>query len=112
MTREETVKVIRLISACYPSFKPDDLSYTIDVWCMMLSNVDCAAVVLAVQRYVKRTPSKFAPSIGEILDNIKEMQAEREISEIEKTIMAITMEKRNELTKTNEVQVINGQMHN
>ena len=37
MTREETVKIIRIMVDSYPNYKPNNISETVDVWHMMLS---------------------------------------------------------------------------
>jgi len=37
MTRDECKKLIMIMSATYPNYKPADISMTIDVWTEMLN---------------------------------------------------------------------------
>ena len=48
MTREETVKIIRIMVDSYPNYKPNDISETVDVWLMMLSDYDYNLVAMAL----------------------------------------------------------------
>ena len=36
MTRDEAKRIIQIMVATYPNYKPNDLSDTVDVWHMML----------------------------------------------------------------------------
>ncbi len=75
MTREETVTIIRAIKASYPTFKPDDLSETVNVWHMMLEDQDYRAVTMALKSYIRTNNSGFAPSIGQLMEYINNMTA-------------------------------------
>ena len=55
MTREETVKIIRIMVDSYPNYKPNDISETVDVWQMMLGGIQlstsfCCAESLHIVR--------------------------------------------------------------
>lgn len=67
MTREETVEIIHIICDCYPNFKPEDLSRTIDAWQVMLEEYSCEQVAAALKAYITSNTSGFAPSVGEIV---------------------------------------------
>lgn len=71
MTREETVKIIRIMSDCYPNYKPNNLSETVDVWQMMLDEYSYNQVSIALKAYVTSDTSGFAPSVGEIVAKIQ-----------------------------------------
>ena len=53
MTREETVKIIRIICGSFPNFKPSDLSETVDIWNMMLDEYTYNQIAGALKSYTK-----------------------------------------------------------
>lgn len=79
MTREETVKIIRIMSDCYPNYKPNNLSETVDVWQMMLDEYSCNQVSIALKAYVTSDTSGFAPSVGEIVAKIQLVSQPQEL---------------------------------
>lgn len=79
MTREETVEIIHIICDCYPNFKPEDLSRTIDAWQVMLEEYSCEQVAVALKAYVASDTSGFAPSVGEIVAKIKLVSQPQEL---------------------------------
>lgn len=79
MTREETVKIIRIMSDCYPNYKPNNLSETVDVWQMMLDEYSYNQVSIALKAYVTSDTSGFAPSVGEIVAKIKLVSQPQEL---------------------------------
>lgn len=79
MTREETVKIIRIMCDCYPNYKPNNLSETVDVWQMMLDEYSYNQVSIALKAYVTSDTSGFAPSVGEIVAKIKLVSQPQEL---------------------------------
>jgi hypothetical protein len=79
LTREETVKIIRIMSDCYPNYKPNNLSETIDVWQMMLDEYSYNQVSIALKAYVTSDTSGFAPSVGEIVAKIQLVSQPQEL---------------------------------
>ena len=83
MTREETVKIIRIMVDSYPNYKPNDISETVDVWQMMLSDYDYNIVAMALKAYILSDTSGFAPSIGQLVDKMKSITNPQELNEME-----------------------------
>ena len=83
MNREETVKIIRIMVDSYPNYKPNDISETVDVWHMMLSDYDYNLVAMALKAYILSDTSGFAPSIGQLVDKIKSITSPQELNEME-----------------------------
>lgn len=83
MTRDETVKIIRIMCDCYPNYKPSNLSETVDVWNMMLNEYDYSQISTALKTYVHSDTSGFAPSIGQLIDKLHEVQSPQELNEME-----------------------------
>lgn len=79
MTREETVKIIRIMSDCYPNYKPSNLSETVDVWHMMLDEYSYNQVSIALKAYVASDTSGFAPSIGQLIGKIQTISQPQEL---------------------------------
>lgn len=79
MTREETVKIIRIICDCYPNFKPNNLSETVDVWQMMLDEYSYNQVSIALKAYVTSNTSGFAPGVGDIVAKIQTISQPQEL---------------------------------
>ena len=83
MTREETVKIIRIMVDSYPNYKPNNISETVDVWQMMLSDYDYNLVAMALKAYILSDTSGFAPSIGQLVDKMKSITNPQELNEME-----------------------------
>ena len=83
MTREETVKIIRIMVDSYPNYKPNDISETVDVWQMMLSDYEYNLVAMALKAYILSDTSGFAPSIGQLVDKMKSITSQQELNEME-----------------------------
>lgn len=83
MTREETVKIIRIMVDSYPNYKPNDISETVDVWHMMLEEYSYQDVSVALKAYILSDDSGFAPSIGKLVSKIHTMTAPQELNEME-----------------------------
>jgi hypothetical protein len=79
MTREETVKIIRIMCDCYPNYKPNNLSETVDVWNMMLNNYSYEQVSVALKAYINSDISGFAPSIGQLIGKIQTISQPQEL---------------------------------
>lgn len=82
MTREETKKIIRIMADSYPNFKPSNISETVDVWCMMLEDYPYQQIAMALKAYILTDTSGFAPSIGQLIDKLKNNQ-EPQFTEME-----------------------------
>jgi hypothetical protein len=79
LTRDETVKIIRIMCDCYPNYKPNNLSETVDVWQMMLDEYSYNQVSIALKAYVTSDTSGFAPSVGEIAAKIQLVSQPQEL---------------------------------
>ena len=67
----------------YPNYKPNDISETVDVWHMMLSDYDYNLVAMALKSYILSDTSGFAPSIGQLVAKIQTITKPQELSETE-----------------------------
>ena len=83
LKREETVKIIRIICDCYPNYKPNNLTETVDVWNMMLSDYTYEQISLALKAYILADTNGFAPSIGQLVDRVNIFSQPQELNELE-----------------------------
>lgn len=83
MTREETKKIIMIMSASYPNYKPIDLSMTVDAWSVMLSEYEYEKVETALKAFILSDNSGFAPSIGQLVEKINMLEQEHPLNEME-----------------------------
>ena len=67
----------------YPNYKPNDISETVDVWQMMLSDYDYNLVAMALKAYILSDTIGFAPSIGQLVSKIQTITKPHELSEME-----------------------------
>ena len=67
----------------YPNYKPNNISETVDVWHMMLSDYDYNIVAMALKAYILSDTSGFAPSIGQLVAKIQTLTKPKELSEME-----------------------------
>ena len=83
MTRDETVNIIRFMVDSYPNYKPNNLSETVDVWHMMLSDYEYNLVSMALKSYILSDTSGFAPAIGQIVAKMHSITQSQELNEME-----------------------------
>ena len=67
----------------YPNYKPNDISETVDVWQMMLSDYDYNLVAMALKAYILSDTNGFAPSIGQLVGKIQAITRPEELNEME-----------------------------
>lgn len=65
MTSEETMKLLRAISAAYPNFNPKDMRDTAEIWTMVLGDLPLSAVFAAFRSYLD-DGNEFAPNPGQL----------------------------------------------
>ena len=84
MDREETKKIIRIMCASYPNYRPADISETIDVWASMLSEYSYEHIAVALKSYIATDTSGFAPSIGQLIQKANFLvKTDGELNEVE-----------------------------
>ena len=71
MTREETAKILTIIQAAYPNYNPPNKTVVVNLWCMMLGDFTYEQVAAAVYAFIRTSKKGFAPSIGEIVDELQ-----------------------------------------
>lgn len=83
MNREETKKIVMVISSAYPNWHPLDMSLTVDAWTLMLEDFSYQQVVAALKAFVLSDASGFAPSVGQLIGMMDRLGNGEELSEME-----------------------------
>ena len=83
MTREDTQKILMIIQAAYPNYRPQDKTTTVNVWCEMLSEYNYNQVSAAVKAYITSDMTGFAPGIGQIISKITMLSKPQELNDME-----------------------------
>lgn len=71
MTITETKKILATIMVAYPNFKPVNVDATANVWFNAMNDFEYGQVSMALQNYIRSDESGFAPSIGQLVKQIK-----------------------------------------
>lgn len=83
MTREETIKIVRIISATYPNFKMNDISETVDAWYFFLADYSYPEISMALKTYVQSNGTGFAPSVSQLVNLTHVVEDYSSINELE-----------------------------
>lgn len=78
MTRDETIKILMVIQAAYPNYKPTDKTVAVNVWTEMLSDIPYEQVGTAVKAYIQTDTSGFAPSVGDIREKVRDIFSKKD----------------------------------
>ena len=81
MTRDEVKKTLAVIKSFYPSWKIEDPALAVEAWTMMLEDYDYNQIQYAVKRYTLTDKSGFAPSIGQLIGELREANPVKTMSE-------------------------------
>ncbi len=83
MTREETKKIVMIVKSSFPNWNPDDLSFTVDTWTLMLAEYDYNDIALALKTYIATDTKGFAPSIGQLISKVHITEEYIQLNELE-----------------------------
>lgn len=83
MSREDTAKILSVISMTYPNFKVENKTQTLDAWTWALEEYSYEQIQLALKMYINTSGSAFAPSVAELIQMTKKPAELQELSEAE-----------------------------
>ena len=82
MKRDETINILMSIQAAYPNFRVPDKTIAVNTWYSLLEEYTYEQVNGAVKRYIQTNKGGFAPSIGQVIDQICVMHSNNDANEI------------------------------
>lgn len=71
MTRDDTVKLIKIMTDTYPNYHPENISDTANTWAVVLREYDFGEIKKGLMSFMLTDKSGFAPSIGQIVNLAK-----------------------------------------
>lgn len=83
MNKDETKKILGIIIASYPTYKPENMQFTLNVWNKAFEKFQYEIVSEGLMAYIVSDKSGFAPSIGQLIDYISKLTVEENVSEME-----------------------------
>ena len=85
MNKKETLAIIKIVVACYPNFKLEDATLTLEAWHEILQDSEFHEVKHNLKQYV-RSGAVYPPVVGQLLSKPKEM---RTVPNVEETRIMI-----------------------
>ncbi len=82
MTQTETKKILVVIIAAFPNYKPVDIDSVIDLWTDMLNEYSYEQVNAALKAYILADASGFPPSIGQIIEKLQMFKSDDTLHEM------------------------------
>ena len=83
MTKNEVVKLLMTIQTFYPNYQVENKEFTINAWYSIIGDCDYKPMEKALQAYITTDTSGFAPSIGQLINKLHEVQSPQELNEME-----------------------------
>ena len=83
MTKNEVVKLLMTIQTFYPNYQVENKEFTINAWYSIIGDCDYKPMEKALRAYITTDASGFAPSIGQLINKLHEVQSPQELNEME-----------------------------
>lgn len=71
------------MTVAYPNYRIDDIEYTAKIWADFLGGYSYEQANMALRTYITTDTSGFAPSIGQLINKLHEVQSPQELNEME-----------------------------
>ena len=83
MTKNEVIKLLMTIQTFYPNYQVENKEFTINAWYSIIGDCDYKPMEKALRAYITTDTSGFAPSIGQLINKLHEVQSPQELNEME-----------------------------
>ena len=83
MTKNEVVKLLMTIQTFYPNYQVENKEFTINAWYSIIGDCDYKPMEKALRAYITTDTSGFAPSIGQLINKLHEVQSPQDLNEME-----------------------------
>ena len=71
------------IQTFYPNYQVENKEFTINAWYSIIGDCDYKPIEKALRAYITTDTSGFAPSIGQLINKLHEVQSPQELNEME-----------------------------
>lgn len=83
MSRDETKKILTVMLAAFPSYKPNDLGAVVALWTTMFQAEPYRVVEQALMAFIASDTSGFAPTVGQLKNIMVQEATKGEYGEME-----------------------------
>lgn len=83
MVREDIAKILAIMQAAYPNYRPADKTATLNTWFVIMQEYSYEDVSTALKMYITSDTSGFAPAIGQIIGMIQRVKQPEQLNEME-----------------------------
>lgn len=83
MERKEVATLLATIQAYYPQYNPPDKTIAVNAWFDMLKEYPKELIENALRAFISTDTTGFAPSVGQLIGNMNEIQNMGELNEME-----------------------------
>lgn len=83
MERIEVAKLLATIQAYYPQYNPPDKTIAVNAWFDMLKEYPKELIENALRAFISTDTTGFAPSVGQLIGKMNEIQNIGELNEME-----------------------------
>lgn len=87
MVREDIAKILAIIQAAYPNYRPTDKTATLNTWFVIMQEYGYEDVSTALKMYITSDTSGFAPAIGQIIGMIQRVKHPEQLNEMEAWVL-------------------------
>jgi hypothetical protein len=81
MNKEDTIKILRFLTATYPTVRVEDPKATVEAWQEILADVDFETAYEATKKIIREQEIPAFPAVGRIYAAAKQIQAQRQPKE-------------------------------
>lgn len=93
MTETDTKKTIASMMVSFNNYRPIDVDYVSHEWSKYLSGYTYEEISSALKEYILTEKTGFAPSIGQLVNLVKEQRERKYFEELEQMLLADTYRK-------------------
>lgn len=84
MSRDEVKQLLMRIQATYPNWKPQpNIQMVVDVWYEYLADYKYNVMLAGLNAYITTDTSGFAPSVGQVIQTLKNYRNKDEVGEMQ-----------------------------
>lgn len=87
MTKEQIQELLATMQVAFPNFNPKDKKATTNLWFMMLSEYTYEQISSALKEYILTEKTGFAPSVGQLVNLVKEQKERKYFEELEQMLL-------------------------
>ena len=81
MNRDETARILSVMSVAFPNFRPENKAFMLSTWENLLKDFSYEQINYALTAYIRTDTTGFAPSIGQLINQISKAKHSDDLNE-------------------------------